>query len=370
MSRAAQLQLLQRTIGNRAVVRVLARKPVRVRLRRPADAKPAGPEFVPADLVRELKRDNETWTLTIDGDFDGPIEVKGVVSEGSLARLMWPERDQPKGVKITLKVGITDPYARSWFQLEGITFDTLFTMEPSLAKLFMDRGLEREDKESVALENARAAFRERHDGYSTRVLNNIDAALKRITKRNPELMIAYYRYYANHELRDKESRGYDPIDFDPDVNTGGTVRGNTRINARVLTLDSTQFPTDDPVSLLAGTLIHEYTHTPQGGGTNAVAGATNEAKAYGVELFFSERMGDRARAKVITGMNWDSNTVWTRSGADKIFRETYDVMRALYEVIDQGGAAATQARALVVEFISKESTDYSSELKEFIAKVR
>jgi hypothetical protein len=237
-SPVAQVQLLQRTIGNRAVARVLARKPVRVRLRRPADAKPAGPEFVPADLVRELKRDHETWTLTIDGDFDAPTVFNDVVvSEGSLARLMWPDRDLPKGVKITLKAGITEPYARSWFELEGITFDTLFTMERSLAKLFVDRGLEREDKESFELENARAAFRKRHDGYSTRVLNNIDAALKRITKRNPELLIAYYRYYADHELRDQASGGYDPIDFDPDVNTGGTVRGNTRINARVLTLD-------------------------------------------------------------------------------------------------------------------------------------
>jgi hypothetical protein len=45
-------------------------------------------------------------------------------------------------------------------------------------------------------------------------------------------------------------------------------------------------------------------------------------------------------------------------------------MRALYEVIDQGGAAAVRARALAVEFMSKDRGDFSPELKEFIAKER
>jgi hypothetical protein len=58
-----------------------------------------------------------------------------------------------------------------------------------------------------------------------------------------------------------------------------------------------------------------------------------------------------------------------RTGASQVFRTTYDVIRSLYEVIDQGGAAATEARALAVEFMSKESTDFSPELKTFMAKV-
>jgi len=352
---ASQWQRLHTAIGNRAVGRLLARAPVRTRVR--TDPKPGGPALVPADLVRELKRDNETWTLTIDGDF----------AEDSLARLMWPDRHLPDGVKITFNVGVTEPIARTWFQLDGITFDMLSTMEPSLAKLFTARGLEREDKESRALQDARAAFRERHDAYSTAVLNNIEAALKRITKRNPELMIVYYRYYAEHELRDESKSGWDPIDFDPDKNAGATVSGDTRINASVLTLSS-RFPSDDPVSLLAGTLIHEYVHTSQGGGSDVVSSTPKEAKAYAVELFFSERMGDRSRADVIRSMNWETDNLVVRTGAAKVFSDSYNLMRALYEVIDGGGAPAMRARAFAVEFMSTDSTDFSPELKDFMAK--
>ena len=123
------------------------------------------------------------------------------------------------------------------------------------------------------------------------------------------------------------------------------------------------------MSLLAGTLIHEYVHTPERGGADPVSGAVGEGKAYAVEVFFSERMGDTKRARAIYDKNWDTNTVWTRSGATKIFHQTYNVMRALYEVIDQGGAPAIAAGALAVEFIANESTDYSSALNDFIAKV-
>ncbi len=116
---------------------------------------------------------------------------------------------------------------------------------------------------------------------------------------------------------------------------------------------------------LASTLIHEYVHTPQGGGDNAVGAAPKEAKAYGVEMFFAERMGDRKRAERISNMGWNS-ALDVRTGADKIFWEAYSTMKALYEVIDQAGPAAIEARRMTVEYISKNSSDYGQRLTKFI----
>jgi hypothetical protein len=47
---------------------------------KPKDSNPAVTPFVSSDLVKEIKRDNETWMLTIDG----------YTSEESVKRLIWP----------------------------------------------------------------------------------------------------------------------------------------------------------------------------------------------------------------------------------------------------------------------------------------
>jgi hypothetical protein len=316
------------------------------------DPKPSLPQFVPADMVREVKRDNETWMMTVDGHTDPE----------SLTRAMFPHI-VPPGVTVTMKVAVTDPIERGWFVINGLTTTGLLVTEPSFAKLFADHGLEEDPPESDELRKAGTAFLNRHSDHSFDNLLNIIKALKRVTKRNPELLLAYYQHYSTHALTD-ESRWFDGIDFRPDL-TGGTSRGDTRINAKVLDL-TTKFPTDDPLSLLASTLIHEFVHTPQGGGDDPVNAAPKEAKAYGVEKFFSERMGDQTRANKISNMGWNS-PLDVRTGADKIFSESYGTMKALYEVIDQGGPAAKEARAMTVEFISKNSGDYGQKLKEFIA---
>ncbi len=90
-------------------------------------------QFVQADLVHEIKRDNDTWLLTIDG-FSDPDRVK---------RMIWPE-SVPAGIRVELEVAITDPIERGWFVLKGVTYDTLKFMEPSIAKLFTDHGLKEE----------------------------------------------------------------------------------------------------------------------------------------------------------------------------------------------------------------------------------
>jgi hypothetical protein len=312
--------------------------------------------FVSADMVRELRRDNDAWTLTIDSFFRDPDSVR---------RLIWPSR-VPPGVTITLDVAILEPVEMERFVLKGVTFDTLKTMEPSFAKLFSAHGLEDESKEGVAVQNARAAFRDRHKGHGDWVLNSIDFALKRITKRNPELLIAYYNYYAKHELRD-EKKFWQHRSYEADTNTGDTEYGDTLINRRVLWLTS-EFPSNDPTSLLAGTLIHEYVHTPQGGGESFGSGLPKEAKAYGIELFFSERMGDTKRAEHIINYMSSNDPLSNAYSAGPIFNKSYRIMRALYESIDQGGPAAKNAREMSVEFISKNSTDFGAELKAFIAK--
>jgi hypothetical protein len=275
------------------------------------------PAYESADSIMEISRDNDTWSLT----------VNGVTSAAGLVRLIWP-RLVPPSVAVTFKVAITDPIERGWFTLTGISYDTLkmtapFAMEPSIAKLFAAHGLEDEVTEGAGVISARKAFRVEHQGHGEWVLDAIDVALRRITKRNPELLISYYKYYENHDLKD-ETHLYTPdgIDFNPDKNTGATARGNSLIHPGLLRLEPpSNFPTDDPINLLAGTLVHEYTHTPQPSTSDPVTKAQFESKAYGVEVFFSRRMGDKKRADFISQRS-TNDKVDQIAGGDKIFQAT------------------------------------------------
>jgi hypothetical protein len=217
------------------------------------------------------------------------------------------------------------------------------------------------------IRQARARFRARHDDHSVTVLDNIDRALIRVTQNNPHLLIAYYDYYADHKLTDE---------IENEKWAGATSSGNTDINPRVLELNST-FKTDDPLSLLGGTLIHEYVHTPQGAKGHGVEQAPKEAKAYAIEVFLAERMGDQKRADFIYQRRLN-DVVDINTGSDKIFRATYNTMQALYKVIDSGRTqsdarvagdiSSEEARRMSVEFISRNEEDYGTKLKDFIAK--
>ena len=323
------------------------------------------PAYQSADSISEISRDNDTWNLT----------VEGATSAEDLRRRIWP-RLAPPSVTITLKVAIVDPIERGWFTLTGLTDEAAklpgsFAMEPSIAKLFAAHGLEDEIAESAAVKSARAAFRAQHQGHGEWVLDAIDVALRRITKRNPELLISYYNHYENHDLKDEtHDYTFDGITFNPRKETGATARGNSLIHPDLLRLQPpANFPTDDPISLLAGTLLHEFTHTPQPSASDPVSKAQFEAKAYGVEVFFSERMGDKARADFIYRRS-TNDAVDQTSGGDKIFDATQKVMEALYRMIDNGGPAAKQAKDMSVEFISKNSGDYGPKLKALIATIR
>ncbi len=328
----------------------------------PQKAEKTYPEYQPADSVAEISREGDTWTLSVDGR----------VSTDSLLRLIWPHV-APPGVEVTLLAAVIEPIERGKFTLTGLTYEMLqwkppAAMEPSIAKLFTEHGLEDETTDSEAVRSARAAFRAQHQGYDEWTLNTIDFALRRITKRNPDLLISYYKYYETHALRD-EGKLTDGIDFNSDKDLGGTAGGDTRIRSDLLKLETPdRFPTSDRVSLLGGTLIHEYTHTPQPKATDPVTKAQFEAKAYGVEVFFSYRMGDAKRADFIEKRSFNDK-VDQMSGGDKIYQATQAIMETLYRMIDNGGPAAVEARAMSTEFISKNSADYGPKLKAFISSI-
>jgi Domain of unknown function (DUF4157) len=314
-------------------------------------------QFQPADQVVDLTRDqNDDWEITLSGH----------ISEQSAQRAIWPSR-LPFGVKITLLVALTDPIEQGLFKLSGITFKSLSTMEPSIAKLFIAHGLEDETKERPDVVAARADFREEHSGHGDWVLDAIDVALKRATRHNPDLLVAYYRYYAQHKLSDPTWWDRNMRDFDRDKTAGQTVSGGTAINPGILRLEPpANFKTDDPLSLLGETLIHEYVHTPQGDSSNAVAQAPGEAKAYAVELFFAERAGDKSRAELIEKRYVGTDPLDLATSGNQIYARTYRILSELYKAIDAGGPAAEKARKMSVDFISHNEEDYGPDLRQFI----
>jgi hypothetical protein len=321
-------------------------------LRRAPDSQPKKLEqFVPANQVVDLYRGpGEEWR----GEWI--IVLSGHVSPESAGRALWPQR-VPLGVAIDLQVAVIDPIDQGTFKITGIDDRTIKLMEPSIAALFKAR-LADEASVEAKIDAARAAFRKRHSDLGEWKLRTLDFALKKATKGNPDLRLAFYRHYA--------SAGFDEMDSDTEL--GETSSGDTDINEKALLLES-RFKTDDPVALLAGTLIHEFVHTPQGGKDHAVASAPKEGKAYGIEVFFAERMGDEARQDVIYKRYRGTDPIDQKMGGDKIFLQSYYIMTQLYKIVDSdGGPAGAKARAMSVEFISKNANDFGPDLRAFIAK--
>lgn len=316
--------------------------------REPPAAQKEYPPFRQVDQVIELKRGaGDDWELTMSGH----------VSVESLDRALW-KSIRPPWVEVTLKVAVIDPVYVGIFRLDNLRFSALEHMEPSIAELFRARGLVDESVESREVQEAREKFGRRHSGLKQWRLSAIKVALERATRRNPDLLVAWYRYYAENGFESEEMSLL-----------GETVSGDTAINKDVLNLEK-KFPTDDPLSLLGSTLIHEFVHTPHGGRDTIVGSARSEAKAYGIELFFAERMGDERREKVISNRYNKNDPVDMRMGGDEIFNESYFIMKKLYEIIDQGGPEGAEARIMSVEFISRNEGNYGPKLKSFIAKYR
>ena len=331
------------------------------------------------DLKSMFKGTREAFELTLRGDFGTPESVE---------RLIWPTRPRPPGVdiKLVMKVEVmpTEPSAKAppagtrrtrrpqatkpepagdviaaVFELTGIEPFTLVRMDPLFAEMFTNLGVK---KDSQAIVAARAAFRSRHEDLGTRVLDNIDAALKLATRNNPDLLEAFYSFYAHETLTSDIDRS--------SGNAGDTDRTIGRglftdINEGVLKLEKLeQLKTNDPLLLLGGTLIHEYAHTAHASDNLKGPG---EGKAYGIENFLSERMGDKLRDEATLD-------VGKRMGDPKAFDVSYQVMKDLYAVMESRpgtsrhlkGVTPQRAREMSVEFISKNKKDFSAQLKTYI----
>jgi hypothetical protein len=306
------------------------------------------PQWAPADAVVEIR-----W-LKAD---DWQIDLSGRTTVKSARALLWPKW-MPSTVTMTLEAAIIDPIESGRFTISGLQAFHLEYMEPSIAALFRDRGLVDEPAVDPDVAKARDAFRKHNSDLGEWMLSAIHVALKRATKGNADLMLAFYRYYSSHDLERKDMKGF-----------GETSSGDTQISSRVLMLELDPKHTNAPISLLGGTLIHEFVHTPQGpkelGGS--VTQLTKEAKAYAIELLFSERMGDATKAADIEKQWLSNDSLIVGMGADKVFNRTYRIISKLYEIIDsKGGAEAAAARKMSVEFISRNEADYGPELRDFI----
>ena len=334
---------------------MLRRQPNPDKLKPGADKPPlappsAYPEWKPADAVVELRRlKGKDWEITLSGR----------TSLESARAMLWPKW-MPSTVTMIFNKAITDPIERGWFTISGLEGFHLEYMEPSIAAIFRDRGVADDTKDSPELATARDAFRKNNSDLGEWMHSAIHVALKRATRANADLMLAFYRYYSSHDLERDDMSGL-----------GDTSSGDTEISERVLMLEENPKLTKDPLSLLGSTLIHEFVHTPQGpkelGGQ--FTQLTKEAKAYAIERLFSERMGDTTRAADIEKQWLSNDSLIKGARADEVFNRTYQIISKLYEIIDsKGGTEAAAARRMSVEFISKNDADYGRELRDFISR--
>lgn len=308
------------------------------------------PQWKPADAVVEIRfLGANNWEIGLSGHTSAP----------TAQTLIWPKW---KPSSLTFKaqpVAIVDPVVIGWFTMSGLEPFHLQYMEPSIAALFRDRGVVEDPADKPEVAKARKAFRANNSDLGAWMHSAIHVALTRATRGNVDLMLAFYRHYASHDLERDDMKGL-----------GTTSSGDTEISDAVLMLEENPRRTADPISLLGSTLIHELVHTPQGakelGGS--VTQTRQEAKAYAIEMLFAERMGDTTRAAYID-KQWHANdSVVMGMGGDKVFNRTYGIISALYEVIDsKGGAEAAAARQMSTEFLTKNEPDYGPQLQKFIS---
>lgn len=318
----------------------------------PKEAAPTYPQWRPADAVLELRWVSaERWSINLSAR----ISVK------SARALIWPGWISADVAPMVLEVALLEPLEIGLFTISGLKPWHLDYMEPSIAALFRERGLVDPEKQSPELVKARAGFYSNNEDLADWVFDYVHRALVRATRGNSDLMIAFYEHYSSHDF--EKSR----ID-----DFGSTSSGDTEIKESVMLLDPRPNDTDDPLSLLGATLIHEFAHAPHGprelGGN--VTQIRKEAKAYAIESLFAERMGDKTRADLID-RTWQSNDSVIKSmKADKVYIQAYRIISALYKIIDsKGGAEGAAARRMSVEFISRNEADYGPDLRAFISNL-
>lgn len=318
-------------------------------------APPKLQQSIPADLVVELRRipDSENQ---MHGD-NWAIILSGSTTEASARKLLWPKLS-PFFALIKLDVAVIEPSRIGSFTISNLDFSDLDDMEPSIAKMFRDRGAVYELRDSPEIERARMAFVSHNSDLSIAMFGRIHSALQRATRGNRDLMLAFYRHYSTHDLESDEMS-----------ELGLTSSGDTEISSDLLKGKPRQ-PTSHPLKLLGSTLLHEFAHTPHGPKTHGVEAVMREAKPYAIERLFAERMGDHERVADIGKMWPSSDSLTMKTGSNKIFNRTYAIIAKLYEIIDsKGGAEAEAARRMSVEFISKNEENFGKELRTFISSI-
>jgi len=215
-----------------------------------------------------------------------------------------------------------------------------------------------EKTSAAASEAIKKQFGTEHSGYSDEELAHIDQALQKVTGKNQNLRDAFYRHYAHYRFTTTRFT-YPPV---RKGDVGATDQGDTYIASHLIDLEPNKNG-QDPLSYLGEKMMHEYSHTPQG--SNSLD-PTNEAKAYGIELFFAENLNDEQASNSISTryINDSVDTAKTRA----IFNSSRYIMQELYKMIDKGGPDAEAASKMSVEFISRNEENYGPMLKAFIAK--
>jgi hypothetical protein len=293
--------------------------------------------------------------------------VTGLVRQAVTARLQPPARTSaaPQHPAAAPQRPAADPKraapTANGLVVEELGREALATFGPAVTGAAdMVTGIVPSDEDRIA--NARSDFRARHDDYKAQELDRMDQSLRQMTAGNPELLIAYYEYYASHRLSDTAD-----VPASGRGTLGLTSGGDTRLNPNLLSGELDRSATDDPVSLLGGTLLHEFVHTSQAASFTREVG---DAKAYGAEYFFTERAGkDQTRLNFILERETSPQSANLSLQVPQRFDNTLRVLAALYAVIDGKPPPAgvslsrAQARALVVDFMSHDTGEYSPELE-------
>ena len=216
--------------------------------------------------------------------------------------------------------------------------------------------------ETAEMTAARIVFVTKNEELGADELARIVSATSAATLNNPDLQLAFYRYYSEHRiLKDKS---------DDKKYKHGFARtepyGDTTVQPKLLADRA-----------LGTVLFHELVHTRD---PDNYSGAYDflEGNAYGAEYFLARRTGNDERAETIKDLILRHPKTLTSSPAalQQLFNERVGALTVLYEVIDTGSSphkdsplatlTTQQARDLVVELFTAPKERYSASLKETV----
>ena len=118
------------------------------RQQRPKKKGTRQPTDVSTDQVRELEQIGDVWHL----------KLQGYTETGAVSGLIWPS-GPPPGIRISPLIILEEPVQIGLFELTGVTYDAINTMEASFAKWFFDLGLRPEPHLPRSIHTVRIWFK-------------------------------------------------------------------------------------------------------------------------------------------------------------------------------------------------------------------